>query len=104
MEDLHARVRRFVAELHGIDELDVTPDTPVMPAGWSRATGPPGDRAGEEDSIVARLSDDSLDRVELVMAFEEAVGLELAEADTEYVFNSLASWTVADLVRYLEEA
>jgi acyl carrier protein len=49
-----------------------------------------------EASFVDDLGADSLDRVELVMAFEEAFGLEIPDEDAEKIL------TVKDTVDYIQ--
>ena len=48
-------------------------------------------------SFVEDLGADSLDTVELVMAFEEAFGIEIPDEDAEKIA------TVGDAVKYIEE-
>jgi acyl carrier protein len=50
-----------------------------------------------EASFVEDLGADSLDTVELVMAFEEEFGIEIPDEDAEQL------QTVGDAVRYLKE-
>ncbi len=50
-----------------------------------------------EASFTADLGADSLDTVELVMAFEEAFGCEIPDEEAEKIT------TVADAVKYIEE-
>ena len=50
-----------------------------------------------EASFVDDLGADSLDTVELVMAFEEAFGIEIPDEDAEKI------QTVGDAVKYIEE-
>ena len=50
-----------------------------------------------EASFVEDLGADSLDTVELVMAFEEAFGIEIPDEDAEKIT------TVGDAVKYIEE-
>lgn len=54
------------------------------------------DNCADTASIVDDLGADSLDLVELVMAFEEEFGIEVPDADAEGLF------TVGDVVRYIE--
>jgi acyl carrier protein len=51
----------------------------------------------EEASFVDDLGADSLDTVELVMAFEEEFGVEIPDEDAEKI------QTVGDAVRYIDE-
>jgi len=69
------RVKQIIVEQLGVNEDQVTP----------------------EASLIEDLGADSLDIVELVMAFEEEFGQEIPDEDTEKIR------TVADVVRYLEE-
>jgi len=50
-----------------------------------------------EASFVDDLGADSLDRVELVMALEEAFGVEIPDADAEKIV------TVQDAVEYIQQ-
>ena len=50
-----------------------------------------------EASFVEDLGADSLDRVELVMALEEAFGVEIPDADAEKIV------TVQDAVEYIQQ-
>jgi acyl carrier protein len=50
-----------------------------------------------EASFVEDLGADSLDRVELVMALEEAFGVEIPDADAEKIV------TVQDAVEYVQQ-
>jgi acyl carrier protein len=50
-----------------------------------------------EASFVEDLGADSLDRVELVMALEEAFGVEIPDADAEKIV------TVRDAVEYIQQ-
>lgn len=76
MSDIEARVQRIVAEHLDVDEEKVTGNANFM------------------DDLGA----DSLDRVELVMAFEEEFGIEIPDEAAEKIA------TVSDAVRYIEEA
>ena len=51
----------------------------------------------EKASFIDDLGADSLDTVELVMAFEEEFGIEIPDEDAEKIL------TVGDAVRYIEE-
>jgi acyl carrier protein len=59
------RVKKIIAEQLGVDEEDVTP----------------------EASFVEDLGADSLDTVELVMAFEEEFGIEIPDEDAEKILT-----------------
>jgi len=73
--DVLERVKKIVSERLGVDEDEITP----------------------ESSFVDDLGADSLDVVELVMAFEEAFDLEIPDEDVEQIA------TVQDAVRYITE-
>jgi acyl carrier protein len=68
------RVQSIIVEQLGVDEEEVTP----------------------EASFTDDLGADSLDIVELVMAFEEEFGLEIPDEDAEKIA------TVKDAVSYIE--
>jgi acyl carrier protein len=72
MTDLNVKVKKIIAEQLGVSETDVIP----------------------EASFIDDLGADSLDTVELVMALEEELGIEIPEADAE----KLA--TVQDVIDY----
>ena len=69
------RVKKIIAEQLGLEEEDVTP----------------------EASFVEDLGADSLDTVELVMAFEEEFGIEIPDEDAEKIL------TVQSAVDYIKE-
>jgi len=75
MSDIAERVRKLVAEHLGVDEAKVVP----------------------EAKFVDDLGADSLDTVELVMAFEEEFGIEIPDDAAEKIE------TVGDAIRYIEE-
>ena len=75
MSDILERVRKIV-----IDHLDADPD-----------------KVTEKASFIDDLGADSLDTVELVMAFEEAFGIEIPDEDAEKIA------TVKDAVDYIEK-
>ena len=75
MSDIAERVRKIVAEHLGVDEGKVVP----------------------EAKFVDDLGADSLDTVELVMAFEEEFGIEIPDDAAEKIE------TVGDAIRYIEE-
>jgi acyl carrier protein len=68
------RVRKVVIEQLSVDEGEVTP----------------------EASFTADLGADSLDTVELVMAFEEEFGIEIPDEEAEKII------TVKDAVSYID--
>jgi len=55
------------------------------------------DQVTQEASFVDDLGADSLDTVELVMAFEEEFGIEIPDEDAEKIL------TIGDAVTYIEE-
>ncbi len=59
--------------------------------------GVEADKVTNEASFVEDLGADSLDTVELVMAFEEEFGIEIPDEDAEHL------QTVGDAVKYLKE-
>ena len=61
MASVEERVKQIIVEQLGVDEAEVTPTA----------------------SFVDDLGADSLDQVELVMAFEEAFGIEVPDEDAE---------------------
>ena len=72
--DIFEKVKKIVVDQLGVDEDEVTP----------------------EASFVDDLGADSLDIVELVMAFEEEFDLEIPDEDAEKIN------TVGDVVDYLK--
>ena len=74
MASIEERVRNIIVEQLGVDPAQVTP----------------------EASFVEDLGADSLDTVELVMAFEEEFDLEIPDEDAEKM------QTVGDAVKYLD--
>ena len=73
MASVEARVKQIIVEQLGVDEAEVTPNA----------------------SFVDDLGADSLDTVELVMAFEEAFDIEIPDEDAEKIR------TVKDAVDYI---
>ncbi len=69
------QVKKIIVEQLGVDEEEVTPDA----------------------SFVDDLGADSLDTVELVMAFEEEFGCEIPDDAAEQI------QTVGDAVKFLEQ-
>jgi acyl carrier protein len=59
--------------------------------------GVDAEKVTREASFVEDLGADSLDTVELVMAFEEEFGMEIPDEDAEKL------QTVGDVVKYIEE-
>jgi acyl carrier protein len=75
MPSVEERVKQIIVEQLGVDEAEVTPTA----------------------SFVDDLGADSLDTVELVMAFEEAFGIEIPDEDAEKIA------TVKDAVTYIDK-
>ena len=76
MSDILERVRKIV-----IEHLDADPE-----------------KVTEKASFIDDLGADSLDQVELVMAFEEEFGVEIPDDQAETIV------TVGDAIKYLEKA
>ena len=74
MSDVADRVKKIVVEHLGVDESKVT----------------------ENASFIDDLGADSLDTVELVMAFEEEFGIEIPDEDAEKITR------VKEAVEYIE--
>jgi acyl carrier protein len=74
-KDLVEKVKQIISEQLGVDEGEVTPSA----------------------SFVDDLGADSLDQVELVMALEEAFGVEIPDEDAEKLR------TVQDALDYIEK-
>ena len=75
MASVEERVKQIIVEQLGVDEAEVTPNA----------------------SFVDDLGADSLDTVELVMAFEEAFEIEIPDEDAEKIR------TVQDAVTYIDQ-
>ena len=73
-DDISNKVRKIVADHLGIEEIKVT----------------------DESSFIDDLGADSLDTVELVMAFEEEFGSEISDNEAEKIL------TVGDAVKFIE--
>jgi len=73
MENVEQRVKKIVAEQLGVNEAEIK----------------------NESSFVDDLGADSLDTVELVMAFEEAFEIEIPDEDAEKIR------TVKDAIDYI---
>ena len=73
-ENVPEKVKKIVADHLGVDEAKVT----------------------EEASFIDDLGADSLDTVELVMAFEEEFGSEISDSDAEKIL------TVGDAIKFIE--
>ena len=73
-DDIKSKVTKIVADHLGIEE----------------------EKVKEESSFIDDLGADSLDTVELVMAFEEEFGSEISDSDAEKIL------TVGDAVKFIE--
>ena len=74
MSEVESQVKQIVIDHLGIDEAKVTP----------------------ESKFIDDLGADSLDTVELVMAFEEEFGSEISDTEAEKIL------TVGDAVKFIE--
>jgi len=72
--DISSKVKKIVADHLGIEETKVT----------------------DESSFIDDLGADSLDTVELVMAFEEEFGTEISDNEAEKIL------TVGDAIKFIE--
>lgn len=72
--DVAGKVKKMVADHLGIDESKIA----------------------DESNFIDDLGADSLDTVELVMAFEEEFGSEISDSDAEKIL------TVGDAIKYIE--
>jgi acyl carrier protein len=73
-DDISSQVKKIVADHLGIDEAKVQDDS----------------------SFIDDLGADSLDTVELVMAFEEEFGSEISDSQAEKIL------TVSDAIKFIE--
>ena len=73
-KDIAQKVKKMVAEHLGIEEVKIT----------------------EEANFIDDLGADSLDTVELVMAFEEEFGSEISDSEAEKIL------TVGDAIKFIE--
>ena len=73
-KDVSNKVKKMVADHLGVDEAKVI----------------------DEASFIDDLGADSLDTVELVMAFEEEFGSEISDGDAEKIL------TVGDAIKFIE--
>ena len=73
-EDISSKVKKMVVDHLGVDESKVT----------------------EEANFMDDLGADSLDTVELVMAFEEEFGAEISDREAEKIL------TVGDAIKFIE--
>ena len=74
MSEIEDQVKKIVIDHLGIDESKVTP----------------------ESKFIDDLGADSLDTVELVMAFEEEFGSEISDSEAEKIL------TVGDAIKFIE--
>ena len=73
-KDISQKVKKMVAEHLGVEEAKVT----------------------DESNFIDDLGADSLDTVELVMAFEEEFGSEISDSEAEKIL------TVGDAIKFIE--
>ena len=73
-KDISSKVKKMVVDHLGVDEVKVT----------------------EEANFIDDLGADSLDTVELVMAFEEEFGSEISDSEAEKIL------TVGDAIKFIE--
>jgi|TARA_B110000438_G_C15663766_1_gene585153 acyl carrier protein len=73
-DDVGSKVKKMVVDHLGVDEAKVT----------------------EEANFIDDLGADSLDTVELVMAFEEEFGAEISDSEAEKIL------TVGDAIKFIE--
>ena len=73
-DDISSKVKKIVADHLGIEETKVTDDS----------------------SFIDDLGADSLDTVELVMAFEEEFGAEISDSEAEKILS------VGDAIKFIE--
>jgi len=73
-DEISSKVKKIVADHLGIDEVKVQDDS----------------------SFIDDLGADSLDTVELVMAFEEEFGAEISDSQAEKIL------TVGDAIKFIE--
>ena len=73
-DDVSSKVKKIVADHLGVEEVKVNDDS----------------------SFIDDLGADSLDTVELVMAFEEEFGSEISDSEAEKIL------TVGDAIKFIE--
>tara|TARA_Y100000590_G_scaffold351063_1_gene403175 strand:+ start:71 stop:310 length:240 start_codon:yes stop_codon:yes gene_type:complete len=73
-KDIASKVKKMVVDHLGVDEASVT----------------------DEANFIDDLGADSLDTVELVMAFEEEFGSEISDSEAEKIL------TVGDAIKFIE--
>ena len=76
MSDIEERVKKIVVEHLGVDESKIQSDS----------------------KFIDDLGADSLDTVELVMAFEEEFGAEISDSEAEKIL------TVGDAIKFVENS
>ena len=76
MSDVSEKIKKIIVDHLGVDASKVTDDA----------------------SFIDDLGADSLDTVELVMAFEEEFGAEISDSDAEKIL------TVGDAIKFIEKA
>ena len=74
IKDVSSKVKKMVVDHLGVDESKVT----------------------DESNFIDDLGADSLDTVELVMAFEEEFGSEISDTEAEKIL------TVGDAIKFIE--
>ena len=74
-EDISSKVKKMVADHLGVEESKVT----------------------DEANFIDDLGADSLDTVELVMAFEEEFGAEISDSEAEKIL------TVGDAIKFINK-
>ena len=74
VKDVSSKVKKMVADHLGVEETKVT----------------------DESNFIDDLGADSLDTVELVMAFEEEFGSEISDSEAEKIL------TVGDAIKFIE--
>ena len=74
MSDVGVKIKKIIVDHLGVDAAKVT----------------------EEASFIDDLGADSLDTVELVIAFEEELGAEISDSEAEKIL------TVGDAIRFVE--
>ncbi|EMH80314.1 acyl carrier protein [alpha proteobacterium HIMB114] len=74
MSDVREKIKKIIVDHLGVDQAKVT----------------------DEASFIDDLGADSLDTVELVMAFEEEFGSEISDSEAEKIL------TVGDAIKYIE--
>ena len=73
-DDISSKVKKMVAEHLGVEE----------------------EKVNDESNFIDDLGADSLDTVELVMAFEEEFGSEISDSEAEKIL------TVGDAIKFIE--